>query len=311
MDKPADESQGCVFFNFGTSRVIQLFVAIHSLRQVYRGPITLFLINGEPHQDRIGAQIQEAFNVSIFWIDHPQSITFSTNKQLSLQLSPYRTTIAFDSDLLFVKPIDPLWKPLEEKGILLTRFFPNPYGVDGTAENPGFANRIQYINDVKHLLNDDEYRQTIKQILVDEIDVNTGVVGYVKGKGDAFLKDWVERIEKGHSLMLIDEIMAVSLLHRYPHFLADEKWNCPADEFFRRTNIRDAAVIHYFADGIRLPFGNIVLGRAGHTWASIKWFNHFHKVQSEHKLIEWCRYDNVLGESLINKVKAFAKSKFF
>jgi len=71
---------------------------------------------------------------------------------------------------------------LEEKWILLTRFFPNPYGVDGTAENPGFANRIKYINDVKHLLNDDEYRQTIKQILVDEIDVNTGVVGYVKGK---------------------------------------------------------------------------------------------------------------------------------
>jgi hypothetical protein len=307
VDKVTNGNRGCVFFNFGASRAIQLFVALHSLREVYQGPITLFLIKDDPHQDRLGAQIKEAFNVSLFWINRPQSTTRSNNKQISLQFSPYRATIAFDSDLLFLKPIDPLWEPLEEKGVLLTRFSPNPYGIDGNAENPGFANRVQHLNDIKHLLSDDEYRQTIRQLLVDEIDVNTGVVGHVKGKGDAFLQDWIRRIEQGVSIILIDEILAVSLLHRYPHFLADEKWNCPADEFFRKTNLRDAAIIHYFADGTRLRFGNIVLGRAGHTWASTKWFSHFYKVRSEYKLSEWCKYDNVLCRSLPYKVKSFAE----
>jgi hypothetical protein len=142
MDKVANGDRGCVFFNFGTSRAIQLFIALHSLRQVYQGPVTLFLIKDDPHQDRLGAQIEEAFNVSLFWIDRPQFTTKSNIKQISLQHSPYRTTIAFDSDLLFVKPIDPLWESLEEKGILFTRFFPNPYGIDGSEENPSFANRV-------------------------------------------------------------------------------------------------------------------------------------------------------------------------
>ena len=308
MDKVANGSRGCLFINFGTSHIVNLFVALHSLRQVYQGPVTLFLIKGERYQDRLGAQIEEAFNASLFWIDRPPSIKFWNIKQIVLQLSPYRSTIVFDSDLLFVKPIDPLWEPLEEKGILLTRFFPNPYGIDGSAENPGWANRVQYVNDIKHLLSDDEYRQTIKQLLIDEIDVNTGVMGHVKGKGDAFLQDWKRRIEKGLSLTLVDEILAVALLHRYPHFLADEKWNCPADEFFRKTNIRDAAIIHYFADGARLPFGNIILGRAGHTWASTKWFTHFYKVRSEYKLNEWCKFDKVLGGNLTHRVKSFAKN---
>jgi hypothetical protein len=68
---------------------------------------------------------------------------------------------------------------------------------------------------------------------------------------------------------LLDEMLVVALIGDYPHFLADEIWNCPADECFRRTNLADAVIIHYFADGHHL-FGNQRMGRNPGTWAGKK-----------------------------------------
>lgn len=48
---------------------------------------------------------------------------------------PYRSTLAFDSDLIFLGGIDPLWPALEDRGVLVTRFYPAPYGIHGTLEN--------------------------------------------------------------------------------------------------------------------------------------------------------------------------------
>lgn len=174
--------------------------------------------------------------------------------------------------------------------------------MDGHAARPGFANRIQHLNDIKPLLTESKYKRAMEQLLTDEIDVNTGVVGYRKGKGNTYLRDWDGRIERGRSIVLVDEMTAVALRHKYEHFLADEKWNYPADEYFRKTNLRDAAVIHYFADGERLPSGDIVPGRAGRTWAASKWFDYFHNVRSEYDIQPWCRYDRLLGRTLTDKM---------
>jgi hypothetical protein len=87
-------------------------------------------------------------------------------------------------------------------------------------------------------------------------------------------------------VVLLDEMLVVALIDRYPHFLADEIWNCPADEYFRRTNLSDAVAIHYFADGVHL-FNDRRLGRNPQTWAGRKWYEACFKTAGVIDLTDW------------------------
>src|SRR5581483_8442512 len=192
-----------------------------------------------------------------------------------------------DSDLLFVAPIEPLWEPVERDGVLVTRFYPPPYGVDKS----GWPNRVQLLNGVRHLVDADTYAEALRRLLDERVDVNVGVMGISRPRGDAFLHDWAEGMEKGRSadIPLLDEMLTLALLPKHHHFLADEKWNCPADEFFRRTNLADACVIHYFADGWRV--GRIRIGRNPATWAGQKWYRAHAGMSRRLDLAAWERSD--------------------
>ncbi len=63
----------------------------------------------------------------------------------------------FDSDVLFLDGIDELWRPLEQYGVLLTGFFTSPYGVDGTEQQPGWANRVELLQRVEPLVDTETY----------------------------------------------------------------------------------------------------------------------------------------------------------
>ncbi len=123
------------------------------------------------------------------------------------------------------------------------------------------------------------------------VDVNVGVMGISRPRGDAFLHDWAEGMEKARSadIPLLDEMLALALLPKHRHVLADEKWNCPADEFFRRTNLADACVIHYFADGWRVR--GIRVGRSPTTWAGQKWYRAYAGMKGSLNLAAWERSD--------------------
>jgi hypothetical protein len=85
-------------------------------------------------------------------------------------------------------------------------------------------------------------------------------------------------------------------LARHRHFLADERWNCPADEFCRRTNLSDACVIHYFADGIRVH--GIRLGRNPATWAGKKWYDTYRDAARKLDLKQWQAADPTFTPAL-------------
>ena len=80
-------------------------------------------------------------------------------------------------------------------------------------------------------------------------------------------------------------MLVVGLLGSHHHFLADEKWNCPADEFFRRTNLADARVIHYFGDGHYVQ--GMRLGRNPATWAGKKWYACHARAARQLNLSRW------------------------
>ena len=258
--------RGCLFFNAGTAYVLRLLVAIFSLRRFYEGPITVVLVDGETDErlvaqlEELGCEVAVQGEVSKSWDRH----------RLFLE-SPYATTLVFDSDLLFLDSIEPLWAPLEREGVLVTRFSISPYGVGGSPDRPGWSNRLALLEGVRPLIEPETWEKATRRLVDERIDVNVGVMGISRPRGDAFLTDWSERMERGRAsrIDLMDEMLVVALLADHRHELAEEAWNCPADEFFRTTNLADANVIHYFADS-HLLLGSR-LGRNPATWAGQKW----------------------------------------
>jgi len=289
-----EDKRGCVFFNFGNAGyIIKLFVAIFSLRQVYQGPVTLLLEDILEHK-RLALEMAR-FNVNIKWFKSSDIHRINAKPYL-LTLSPYETTFIFDGDLLFLKSFDDLWQPLEEKGFLLTRFHANPYGVNGTATDHRWAYRLGHLDDIRTLLSEEEFSAARKKLLEDRIDINIGVMGYSKGRGDAFMRDFFVRIEKAKkrkmTMSCLDEMIILALSNKYPHHLAEEKWNCPADVFFRKTSLKEAVIVHYFADGAQVEGRK--MGRQPNTEAGPLWFSKFNELSEKVDLSYWKKYDEVV-----------------
>ena len=278
--------RGCVFYNFGDAYALRLLVAVCSLREHYEGPVAVFLV-----RDETGLGLREPLTALGCDVVFEELITKPGDRHRLFRKSPYATTLAFDSDLVFRAPVDELWEPLEREGLLVTRFFAPPYGVDGTPERPGWGNRVGYLESVRALVDTETWEAALHRMLHDRIDVNVGVMGLSRPRGDAFLDDYDDHMERARSvdILLPDEMLTVALLPKHHHILVDEAWNCPADEFFRRTNLADARVIHYFADGQEVH--GIRLGRNAATWAGRKWHEAYLAVAQRLDLNRWERAD--------------------
>jgi hypothetical protein len=186
IERPEREQKGrgCVFFDFGTRCALQLLVSIHSLRKYYDGPITVFLAPDE-HSNALKQDI-ERFGATVSRMDN---LSKSYDRHRIFIESPYATTLSFDSDIIFRGPVDALWEPLEQEGVLVTRFYAPPYGVDGKARSHGFASRIQLLSNAKALLEPATFERALKRMVDERIDINVGVLGVSRPKGDMLLGD--------------------------------------------------------------------------------------------------------------------------
>jgi hypothetical protein len=282
-------SRGCVFFNFGSVYTLRLLVALHSLRKHYGGPAAVILVEDEFTQD-VTAELSK-LDVAVIMVG---SLSKSFDRHQLFLTSPYETTLAFDSDILFQDGIDALWAETERCGLLVTRFYPAPYGLDGSPEKPG--GRMGMLKAISHLVDPAIYEAAVRRITLERKDVNIGVMGVSRPRGDAFIRDLTELTERGRheNIMLLDEMLVVALLGIHEHSLADEMWNCPADEFFRQTNLRDARIIHYFAEG--MSYRGITIGRRRTSWAGLKWFDAFESAAKELDLEAWVSRDPAFAE---------------
>ena len=297
--------RGFVFVNFGTRFIAKLLVAVYSLRKFCNDPITVFL-SDFPERDRLVEDLAK-LNADYQQLDVQQP-RYTTIKSLVLTQSPYEQTIGFDSDLLFRGSVEPLWAPLEEKNILLTRFHFNPYGMGGTPKRHGFGSRIQRLEDIRHMVSEEDFQNTKHRILEEEIDINIGVFGYVKGGGDALLNELIEIIARDHTPDLVDEMVTNVLASRHEHHLAEESWNCPSDERFRRTTLEAAKVLHFFADG-HFATGRF-LGRNPKTPEGRLWFQTLDEMNRQYAFDHWSTYDQVnealpfkLGRAVMRRLK--------
>lgn len=277
------QGRGCVYFNFGTAYALHLLVSVHSLRIHYSGSILVFLVRDE-HSDALKRDLEQ-LDVEVAFLER---LSKSFDQHRIFEESPFATTLSLDSDILFQGSIDALWEPLEREGVLVTRFFPPPFGIDGTRSSPGKISRVELLDNLRGLLDDEICNRTLRRLVEERIDINIGVFGISRPRGDTFLADWAANMERGRErqIPLLDEMLVVAMVDDYPHFLADEIWNCPADEFFRRTNLGAAKAIHYFGDGNRL-FDDQRLGRNPRSWAGRKWYEAYFETADTLDLSRW------------------------
>jgi hypothetical protein len=249
------------------------------------GPVTVYL-SGDTSGD-----LRSSFeSFGVHCVEHADLSRSFSRHELFL-VSPYETTLVFDSDLLFQGPIEELFVRSEREGVLVTRFHPAPYGVDGTPPKPGFGSRTQLLDNIRPLLDAPTFERAVGRLLNERVDVNVGVMGIARPRGDDFLREWADLMERGRgeAIPLLDEMLVVALITRHQHFLANEDWNCPADLYFRRTDPRAASVIHFFADGQRI--GHNRLGRSRGTYAGRQWYAAYSELARQLDLSPWRKAD--------------------
>ncbi len=291
--------RGCVFFTYGGQYSLRLLVAVHSLRRFYDGPITTYLARRSAPA-ALRAPL-ERLGSDVVLVDE---LAACPDRCRLFRDSPYATTLMFDSDLIFRAPIDELWEPLEREGVLVTRFYPAPYGIDGTADRRGWADRVALLEGIRSLVDPQAYAVALGRLVNERLDVNIGVMGIARPRGNAFLAEWAQALARDpvRRALLLDEMTVVAILPKHRHFLAEEIWNCPADEFFRRTNLADARVIHYFADGRQVD--GIRLGRNPDTWAGKKWYEAYRQAARQLDLRAWERTDPTFTPRLLRRLLA-------
>jgi hypothetical protein len=79
--------------------------------------------------------------------------------------------------IFFQGPIDALWEPLEREGVLVTRFFPPPYGIDRKPGEHGRISRMELLDGLKGLLDAEILARAVHRLVYERIDINVGVLG--------------------------------------------------------------------------------------------------------------------------------------
>lgn len=226
-----NNTRGVMFFNFGDKCVARLLTAIYTLQKVYSGPITVALAK----KDNTNVLLERIFNninVDVLWFDFDQSVKRNIKSSLKpylFSISPYDTTLMFDGDLIFTKPINELWEKIEEKGFLVTHFS-NWY-----SHGNSMKKRVLKLSKVLN-------QEQINAALNKHPAVNIGVLGYNKKNGGKLLRKWANVTKQVAGMFIADEIAMQGVYFWYDHFLADGKYNysCHFGRDFDKAHI-----IHY------------------------------------------------------------------
>jgi hypothetical protein len=222
---------GCMFFNFGDKCVARLLTAIYTLRRVYSGPITVALAKNDSANEKLVSDLKP-FNVDIMWFDFELKVKRNLKSILKPSLfaqSPYETTLLFDGDLIFTKPIDDLFTWTEKEGFLVTHFS------EWYSHGPSMSKRIRRLDKVFN-------EKQIKAALDKHPAVNIGVLGYNKLKGGKLLRKWNQVTKEVAGIFIADEIAMQGVYFWYDHYMANGFYNysCHFGKDFDK-----AYIIHY------------------------------------------------------------------
>jgi hypothetical protein len=175
---------GVVYFFSGMGAAERLVVSIHSLRKVYRGPITVG-VTGDPESELvagIGAGVEQ---MRVPRRGHRNG-HYVTKCKIP-EWAPYEHNAYLDADTLVVKPIDRLFEAAREKKLAITQFSewittgPRMSGrIIGAAHKAEAERRHEWISGYIEACCQEQIRP--KAAFSAELPgINTGVMSWQKG----------------------------------------------------------------------------------------------------------------------------------
>jgi len=225
------------FFNFGNKCILELLVATYTLRKHYTGKIVWMLDRNDDWNKQVAQQVIN-LNIDIMWVNLnliKRNAKSAVKPYLFNQLfaTGYDSCIMCDGDLLFLKPIDELWKPLEENGILLTQF------CNWKTNGPIMMGRLKQLEDVGIITNKEMFKQLTNGLPA----INIGVMGFTRKRLNA-VKTWESATEKLAGKHIADEVAAHLLLTFDYTYIAPSTFNASA-KIGDLSHIEDNHIVHY------------------------------------------------------------------
>lgn len=232
-DKGRTMNKGVILFNFGDKCMARLLVAVHTLRKVYDGPVTLMFAQNDEHNEKVASVFTDVYNCNIQWFDLDRTVRRnlkSVLKPMFFELSPYENSLMFDGDMIFTKKFDELFDWTDENGFVVTHF------MNWLSNGKSMTKRI------KSVLGDVFNEKQMNAALDHHPAVNIGVLGHHKKKGRKLLRKWKEITQKVAGKFIADEIAMQGVYIWYDHYVAPATYNYSCHY---GTDINEAKIIHY------------------------------------------------------------------
>ncbi|NUQ65974.1 MAG: hypothetical protein HUU20_26230 [Pirellulales bacterium] len=233
-------ANGIIYLLTGAAHGVRLVVSLWSLRQHYRGPVTLFTTRRASHVIAARCAADRRLRVEHRVFENAptgRNADFLT-KVAILPHSPYEITALVDADTLVSGDVSALFSLAETEGFCATQF------ADWDTRKRVIRRRLESWRKVGR---DKAERKHVNGLVDAALEgqpaVNSGVFAYRRGA--EIVGRWQDLAELGRSTFICDEIALQLLLPHYPHKLLDCRYNCSPVYGIRQD---DARIWHFHGE---------------------------------------------------------------
>lgn len=209
----SDPTYGVLYLNSGKKLVERLYVSLGSLREVYKGSVTVLLSNEPP-------EVQPTLEKNGFNVRRLEATPGHVNallcKTMLNQFTPYDYTVFIDADTLVLKPFQELFDWAEEHTFVATQF------ANWSANRSPIGKRVRswHLNGVT---SKEEYEAARAYTGGREGGINVGVLAFQRDA--TIFQDWYDLAVRGKAQFIPDEISCQYLLPKHRHYLAPTEFN--------------------------------------------------------------------------------------
>lgn len=223
-------NRGIIFYNCGTGAAVRTVVAIHSLRKLYQGAISI-LSDGEASDD-LCKKIASEKRLNVDVVNADFNVRGGRNHHYLSKCrlhehTPYDVSLYLDADIIVRGDVSSLFERAEANEFVVPQFS------TWTTSGRMISRRIMAWS--KIVPND------MFGALKFGPAINTGVMAFIKDS--QFMKAWYRVAKKGKEIAIPDETSCQVLVHKYPHEIAE--WYFNASCRFDNCLDPQVRIIHY------------------------------------------------------------------